>query len=141
MYKLNLIMVTQLNVILFYVSDVIKNPGFFEGSCGYDKLQQTSMPSLPGRSGRMREIKYNCHLCRVLQLKFNSRLFILKPQLISYLLPMANCVTIRMPCPACPFHFNIIFLCVFSGSSLLPALLNCHPMRICNPLNSVMSFC
>ena len=112
---------------------------FFLKDLADNKLQQTSMPSLPGRSGQMREIKYNCRLCRVLQLKFNSSLFIVKPQLISYLLPMAN--RVRIPCPACPFHFNIIFLCVFSGSSLLPALLNCHPMRICNPLNSVMSFC
>ena len=30
---------------------------------------------------------------------------------------MAN--RVRIPCPACPFHFNIIFLCVFSGSAFL----------------------
>ena len=95
------------------------------------------MPSLPCRPGWLRELIYNCRLYRVLQ-PYYSPLFILNPQLISYLLPLADRVQIRMPCPACLFYFNIISLCVLSGSSLLPVLLNCRPTWIRNPLNAVM---
>ena len=93
------------------------------------------MPSLPCRPGWLRELIYNCRLYRVLQ-PYYSPLFILNPQLISYLLPLADRVQIGMPCLLILFqHYFLVcafWLFLATCPLKLPPHVDPQPVKCCD---------